>query len=564
MNRARNLDSPEAMDMAQLGRNLAEGRGFTTWNIRPLSIALQARTMTNAGKSPFQLLQRPHADISNPPVYPVVLAGVLRVIPEKLRNAVSAKSRSRSPSEIAIGALNLVGFWALGFMVYRITWSLFSRNAAIAAILILLCSDQYWEFVFSGLPTLWLGALIAWILWLTVRTADRFVHGAKLTVMDAMRAGGGIGGLLGFASLTVYSSGWLLVPVAATLLISARKLQKALLVSCVVSFLIVLSPWVVRNILKSGLPFGTATVAAYSGTKGFPDDRLERSLTPRLQDVEIFELLNKFGVNERDLLQNQLARVGGTWFTGFFLVGLFLPARNVLVSRMKWLVVSCLVTLIFVQPLIRTHVSDLCPVFSCENLVVLLSPLFIVVGVGTMEDIWARMSFPFFGAEIISKVFVVILCTFPGLQMAVNSRRTVLVSPPYVPVVIRQLSGYVPADALMMSDIPWAVAWYGHRPCTGLTLRVREDYREDFFAINDYYRSVRALYLSPLTADQPWQSKFIASPDGAWGRLYMDFFLRGKVPDGFPLKFAFGGGEGADAMAYPTAGHLLMADFQYW
>ena len=67
-----------------------------------------------------------------------------------------------------------------------------------------------------------------------------------------------------------------------------------------------------------------------------------------------------------------------------------------------------------------------------------------------------------------------------------------------------------------------------------------------------------------MTANKPWQSGFVASPDGAWARLYMDFFLRGKVPEGFPLKFAFGGGEGPTAMAYPSAGHLLMADFQYW
>ena len=36
----RNFTNPEAMDAAQLGRNIARGRGYTTQFVRPLSIAL--------------------------------------------------------------------------------------------------------------------------------------------------------------------------------------------------------------------------------------------------------------------------------------------------------------------------------------------------------------------------------------------------------------------------------------------------------------------------------------------------------------------------------------------
>ena len=36
----RNMSAPEAMDSAQLARNVAEGRGFTTQYIRPASLYL--------------------------------------------------------------------------------------------------------------------------------------------------------------------------------------------------------------------------------------------------------------------------------------------------------------------------------------------------------------------------------------------------------------------------------------------------------------------------------------------------------------------------------------------
>ena len=39
----RNLATSEAMDAAQLGRNLSQGKGFTTQFIRPLSLFLLAR-----------------------------------------------------------------------------------------------------------------------------------------------------------------------------------------------------------------------------------------------------------------------------------------------------------------------------------------------------------------------------------------------------------------------------------------------------------------------------------------------------------------------------------------
>ena len=46
----RNLDTPEAMDAAQLARNISEGKGYTTLFIRPLSVYLvQKRNQAKSG-----------------------------------------------------------------------------------------------------------------------------------------------------------------------------------------------------------------------------------------------------------------------------------------------------------------------------------------------------------------------------------------------------------------------------------------------------------------------------------------------------------------------------------
>src|SRR5262249_43768151 len=84
----RNFSTQEAMDSAQLARNIAEGKGYTTLFVRPFSIYL----LTNhnigelAGTTPERLpdiarLKTAHPDLANPPVYPLVLAGLMKVLP---------------------------------------------------------------------------------------------------------------------------------------------------------------------------------------------------------------------------------------------------------------------------------------------------------------------------------------------------------------------------------------------------------------------------------------------------------------------------------------------------
>jgi hypothetical protein len=89
-------------------------------------------------------------------------------------------------------------------------------------------------------------------------------------------------------------------------------------------------------------------------------------------------------------------------------------------------------------------------------------------------------------------------------------------------------------DELMMSDVPWAVAWYGDRQCVWNTL----DAQADFFAINDYLKPVQALYLTPLTMDGKFVSDWVQTRDISWGNFIVDTVIKNQFPPGFPLHFA--------------------------
>src|SRR6266850_7140859 len=85
----KNIWVPEAMDAAQVGRNLSEGKGYTTQFVRPFSMYLvQRRNLDKFGPQELgkrqdfaRIKDSPHPDISNPPVYPVVLAALMKVLP---------------------------------------------------------------------------------------------------------------------------------------------------------------------------------------------------------------------------------------------------------------------------------------------------------------------------------------------------------------------------------------------------------------------------------------------------------------------------------------------------
>ena len=83
-----------------------------------------------------------------------------------------------------------------------------------------------------------------------------------------------------------------------------------------------------------------------------------------------------------------------------------------------------------------------------------------------------------------------------------------------------------------MSDVPWAVAWYGQRQCVWLTLNAQDD----FFAINDYLKPVQALYLTPETMDAKFASDWMyRAGESQLGQLCPSSGGQGKIPTGFPL-----------------------------
>jgi hypothetical protein len=297
-------------------------------------------------------------------------------------------------------------------------------------------------------------------------------------------------------------------------------------------FGLVMSPWVVRNYRLSHTFFGTAGFAIYDGTYYFPEDRLERSLNPNLGEVSYPWLLSKCVGNLHSILSEDLLNITGNWVGAFFLVGLLIPFRNPTLNRLRWFLLLCLPVLVLAQALGHTHLSELSPVVNSENLLVLAAPLAIVFGVGFFSLLLEQMQLPSPSfRRLIIAVFCVIICLPTAVKFFAPRSETA----PYslYPPIIQRVSGWMKENELIMSDVPWAVAWYGRHQCIWLTLNSEED----FFNISDYQKPVQGLYLTPVTMDSRFLTQWYVRPgEHTWGKLALDSLYNLDLPATFPLR----------------------------
>ena len=181
----RNFATPEAMDSAQLARNLAEGRGYTTLFIRPFSLYLvqshnqakAADALASAGTD-FAQIKTAHPDLANPPVYPLVLAGLMKVLPFHypldLKSAFWSSGGNfwRYEPDFLIALFNEVLLLVVVVLTFFLARKLFDTNVAkLSAILVLGC-ELLWRFSVSGLSTMLLIIIFFGLIWCILRLEE--------------------------------------------------------------------------------------------------------------------------------------------------------------------------------------------------------------------------------------------------------------------------------------------------------------------------------------------------------------------------------------------------------
>ena len=555
----RNFNSQEAMDSAQLARNVAEGRGYTTYFIRPFSIyLLQHKQLagidnaTNISANALRL-EGNHPDLANPPVYPLFLAGLMKTFKFNYEVTTTKSFWSaggyfqRYQPEFVIALANQFLLVGAAFLTFFIGRKLFDLTVAWVSALLLLGCNLLWEFSVSGLSTI---LLLDFFLLLVICLVKFEETGSapepspkKLLLWTGL-----LGLIIGAGTLTRYSFGWLGVPLIAYFALYGGVRRVRYVFTLLVAAGVVVAPWILRNLHVSGTCLGVTGYAVVDGTTLFPGTTLENSTAPFLSGMyHLGPYLDKLKTDLHLIFENELTSFSGSWVLMLFFTGLLLGFRSQTAKRLRYFVMGSLGTLVVAEALGRTHLSSDVPTLNSENLLVLLAPLTFIYGTVFFLILVDQMKLIIPQLRYVILAGLVLLSSVPFLCQIAPPRTRSLAYPPYHPPEIQSFSRGISADKFIMSDVPWAVAWYGQRECVALTL----DMKNDFFAINDDIRPIDAVYLTPKTLDGKYLSDMERGAPDSWERLAL-LVGENRIPAEFPLRHPKGLASGLLLLEQPA------------
>ena len=496
----RNFATAEAMDAAQLARNISEGKGFITDYVRPFSIYLH-RKHAPAGASATNFvasaLER-SPDVSNPPAYPLVLAGVLKLMPFSYPEVRAGRSFTTYSPELWIAGFNQLLLVVCAALVFSLARRLFDEPVAWVSATVFVGAEMFWRYAVSGLPTLWLTTLVLVITLLLIRL-DTNIRDPNASHRWAFLIAAAIGALAALAGLTRYSFLFLIVPLVVYLVTvpSPQRVMLALVAS--ITFLALVVPWLARNHSVSGTLFGTAGYAALQDIGQFPGDSLYRSTAPDFSTVTTSDVARKVLVNLREVVLHQAPRLGGSWVTALFLAGLLVPFRNVVTGRIRLLLVSLIAAFALAQAAIAPAGTFASAEVNAVDYLSVFAPLAFVFGVSLLFNLLEQFS-GLAARSIVLAVFFALACAPLALTFAAPPASPIAF-PPYYPPWTEARARHLPAGQWMMSDMPWAVAWYGDCKSVWLSLKHgRPGVRtaNDFYSIHQY-KTIHGLHLTAKT-----------------------------------------------------------------
>lgn len=544
----RNLVSEESIDNAQLARNIAQGKGYTTSFIRPFS-AYRLQQHRADRQAP---ILAGHPDLANAPLYPVLLAGYMKVMPFQYTVHDTEKFRAYQP-DILIAVFNQFWFVVALFFAYKIGKRLFSAGVAWFAAGILGCTELFWRIsMWGGSTTLLLAGVLGAIYCLVRLEEGTREEGRSSAWFAGWAALAGLA--MGLAALTRYSAGWLLLPVLAFYGLYFGARRKTVVIVTTVCFGALLTPWLARNYQVSGKLFGIAGYAIYEDTQRYPETGFQRQIEPdsiTFEQYSIEDLLHKLMINTRQILQNDLPKMGGNWFSALFVAGLLVASKKPGQGRLRVFLLLLLATLVVVQALGRTHLMQSQPEISSENLLVLAVPLVFIYAAALCVELISQVPVAFPEMRVLINAGIWAIFSLPLVVAMLPPRPAPLSYPPYYPFIIQHAASVLTADDMVMTDMPWAMAWYGNRRAVSLALSM-----PDYTTISERVKVVNALYLTEITTDARFLSRLVKGEDKVWCRLLLDILLHKQVPAMFPLKNVW--------MDIGMPSQLFIADLERW
>jgi 4-amino-4-deoxy-L-arabinose transferase-like glycosyltransferase len=412
-------------------------------------------------------------------------------------------------------------------VLFFIARRLFDQRLAALACSLVLISDALWQYSLSGLPQMLLLFFFNLTTYALVRAVEARNSGGRVGLwLAAMGAG------FGLLALTHALTIWMFVGALIVCVFYFRPRGWAAII-VLSTFLIVYTPWLVRNYIVCGNPCGAAIYSVLDGTNHSEAGWMRRA---ELNSEGVG--LGAFRAKITNNLMSQTGRIfeflGWSIVALMFFVALLHPFKRPATSALRWFILAMWLGAVLGMAVFGISEEQ---GVAANQLHLIFMPLMTCYGLAFLLVQWNRTGIDYRVARIAFIVLLFLLCGFPMVTNLVETivlrqRRQMVRWPPYVPPYVAVLNSWMKPNEIIASDMPWAIAWYADRRSLWVPDTIKAF--TDFSDYNVLGGPVDALYLTPISGGSNTLRDIVKGEYRDWAAVIQ----RSVVIDKFPLKWA--------------------------
>ncbi len=489
----RGLNSPQAMEQANIAREVARGNGLSTKVIRPIAYV---QAMEKQGGTAISFIG--FKDTYHSPLNPLLNAAVLKLVgADDAARWQMAENEMVFPLDRVIATVSTLCFLMAIGVTYLLVSRIFDQKiAGVTAILMLFC-ETFWQYSLAGLPQMLMLLLFTCAIYFVYRAVEDSNEG-RIPYVPAIIAGI----FFTLLALTHYVTIWISI---GYIIFAAVALRPRGVVGITILFILLIPMTFImlRNSGISGTPFGTAYLNLYNGIGGGTEEYVMRT-----RDLESFPLLDRGFISailRSTLLQasSLIPFLGGIIVAPLFLIALMHPFKRASIAQFRWAILLMFVTSAFGLSVYGVSTDELDP----NQTHLLFAPLMTAYGLAFISILWSRLPIVI-SAPMMHNVHYFVIVAITSLPLVLSLPNKVRIGmdrndsgvphwpPYYAPALNLGLNKWLSKKQICFSDQPWAVAWYADRVSIWLPSS-RLDFAELESAAADLETPVAGILISP-------------------------------------------------------------------
>jgi hypothetical protein len=439
------LTSAEGIDQAQVAREVARGNGLTTQFVRPL--AIQQLLDNDKEVNLEHMFETYHA-----PLNILVYAGILKMVGGDTPASYLMQADDHFYQLDQVIAITCALFFLISIGVnYLLVSRIFDKKIASVVALLMLFSEYMWQITHTGLPQMLMLALFSTAMYLSWRAVEA-QEAEQSPILPAILSGF----FFGLLALTHWMTLWIFIGyfVFATFYFRPRGIVAISLVAIILLFI---SGPLIFYYAHTGQLLGTAFHAIHGN-----DSVLRLMETPGFNVKGLLGNTANEALLQASSIHNYL---GGLIIAPAFFIALLHPFKRSSIALFRW---NILIMWVFASVGMAIYGLDKNTI-DPNQLHILFAPLMMAYAIAIMSIIWSRCELSQQPGLLGNLHFVVIILvtaapmilTIKNLDNAVI--RNASVAGVHAYSLNKTLSEKTSTSDIIISDQPWAVAWYADR-----------------------------------------------------------------------------------------------------